>query len=74
MTFRDSFCILPASLLKLSKSFDVETTKGVFPYDFFNKDNLNYIGKTPDIKFYNKISQELYSELLSSDVNHTENK
>ncbi len=36
--------------------------KGKFPYDFVNESNLNYIGRTPDIKYYNGISREDYEK------------
>ena len=39
--------MLPSSLAKLGKSWDVNTLKTSFPYSFVNKNNLNYIGPTP---------------------------
>jgi len=56
INFIDSINILNSSLNNLSKSFNVNTLKGVFPYKFVTKENLNYIGETTDILFYNKIS------------------
>jgi len=50
--FIDSYLLLPNSLDKLGKSFNVEN-KGIFPILFFNKPNidLNYIGEVPDLKY-----------------------
>lgn len=59
--FRDSYLILLNSLLKLSKAFNVENEKTIFPYFFVNKDNLNYKGKVPDIKYFNKIDELEYN-------------
>lgn len=43
--------------------FCVSITKGIFPYSFVNKDNLDYIGPTPDISYYNtKVKKDLYNE------------
>ena len=63
INFIDSINILNSSLNNLSKSFNVNTLKGVFPYKFVKKENLNYIGETPDILFYNKISLLEYKEM-----------
>lgn len=51
ITFIDSFNILSQKLSKLCEAFDVETTKGNFPYDFVNENTLNYIGETPSLKY-----------------------
>jgi hypothetical protein len=47
-SINDSFLILPNSLRKLAKSFNVDC-KSYFPYEFVNsKDiDLNYIGSIP---------------------------
>jgi len=65
----DSINLLNIGLDKLAKDFQVKTLKGVFPYKFVTKDNLNYVGRTPDIKYYNKgkISIEEYKEIYSKD-------
>lgn len=41
--FRDSFLMLPSSLGKLAKSFNVEN-KSIFPYKFVNEISLDYEG------------------------------
>ena len=60
----DSFNLLNNSLDKLCKDFNVTLGKGIFPYNFVNKHNINYIGPTPDLKYYNSnISPSLYKEM-----------
>lgn len=46
--FKDSYLLLPASLIKLAKSFNLEN-KGIFPFRFVNDINipLNYKGAVP---------------------------
>jgi len=63
----DSYLKLNSSLARLAKDFNV-THKSVFPYKFPNINNLNYVGDTPNIKFYANISQNDYNEkvILSS--------
>jgi len=62
LSFRDSYQILPASLKKLAKSFDVTTQKSIFPYNFVNNPNLNllYIGKVPAYEYFVNITYEEY--------------
>nr|YP_010759081.1 hypothetical protein QEO35_mgp38 [Hericium alpestre]WEX31995.1 hypothetical protein [Hericium alpestre] len=52
VTIKDSYLLLPASLRRLGKDFKVITKKGIFPYTFVNKNNLNYIGNIPDYDYY----------------------
>nr|QWO71373.1 DNA polymerase [Termitomyces sp. DKA64] len=54
LSFVDSLNLLNSSLEKLGVDYKVNTSKGIFPYNFVNKNNLNYEGPTPDIKYYNK--------------------
>lgn len=69
LIFNDSICILPSSLEKLGKSFNVETIKGVFPYSFVNENNLNYKGPKPDINFFNdKVTKDVYNNLTNIPV------
>jgi hypothetical protein len=64
--FKDSYLILLASLSKLTNGFGVETVKSIFPFLFVNKDNLDYIGEVPDIKYFgNKIKLSEYKEYLN---------
>src|SRR3981081_105074 len=62
INFKDSYLILLASLMKLCKSFKVETTKSIFPHLFVNESNLDYIGAVPDFKYFTKVSKEDYLE------------
>ncbi len=41
------------SLERVAKNFKLEISKGVFPYDFPNENNLYYNGDVPDIKYWN---------------------
>lgn len=67
ITFVDSLNILPGSLRNLAKDFNVINQKGYFPYSFVNKNNLNYKGETPDIKYFNDLSVNEYNEIYSND-------
>jgi hypothetical protein len=63
ITFKDSYLILLSSLDNLSKAFNVDNPKGLFPFLFVNKDNLDYIGEVPNIEsFGDKISKDQYLE------------
>jgi len=64
--FKDSIRILPTSLEKLCKGFGIDE-KGHFPYIFVNKNNLNYEGEIPDIKYYNpkRVDEKVYAKLKS---------
>lgn len=44
------------SLKTVAKSFKLDISKGVYPYTFPNGNNLDYIGKVPDIKYWKKSS------------------
>lgn len=63
--FRDSLQMMPISIRKLAKSFDV-TNKSFFPHSFVNtgqpKDNINYIGNVPDFSLFSDITLEEYNE------------
>lgn len=66
INFRDSLLLLPAPLRKLANAFNVES-KGNFPFKFVNDPNipLDYKGNTPDLSFYEGISKEEYSSLIT---------
>lgn len=57
-------------LRETAKQFALEEEKGVFPYTFPNKDNLNYVGKIPELKYWN--SQSDYDEYLINDYLESE--
>nr|YP_009379212.1 DNA polymerase type B2 [Leptogium hirsutum]ARQ27106.1 DNA polymerase type B2 [Leptogium hirsutum] len=50
----DSYNILSHNLKSLCQTFQTETSKDIFPYNFVNKDTLFYSGIRPDIKYYNE--------------------
>lgn len=52
--------LIPGSLDSILKSFKCDTQKNHFPYKAVNKKSLYYIGKKPDKKFYNNISDKEY--------------
>ena len=52
VVFNDSYSLLPFSLDYLGKSFEVNTKKGIFPYNFVTKDTINYIGNAPSLNYY----------------------
>jgi hypothetical protein len=60
--FRDSYQILNTSLRKLTKAFNVENQKGIFPYKFAIENNLNYIGSVPNISYFSNLSELEYIE------------
>ena len=59
----DSYAILPVSLKNLGEVFEVYTKKRYFPYSYCTKNTLFYIGKTPDIAYYQNITIEEYKNL-----------
>ena len=58
--------MLPSSLDTLSKDFECEFKKGVFPYEFVSESKINYIGPTPDKKYFKNISEIDYKNIMSS--------
>ena len=61
--FRDSLLMLPSSLNKLCKSFNVES-KTIFPYDFVCEDLIykNYVGPVPQFNKFSNISVSEYHD------------
>lgn len=53
------------SLRDTCKQFKLEEEKGVFPYNFVNKDNLYYIGDIPELKYWN--SKDDYDYYLKNE-------
>lgn len=66
--FHDSMLLLPGSLAKLAKSFNVED-KGIFPYEFINNKDipLDYKGSIPNREFFSKLSIKDYIKYC---INH----
>ena len=65
LNFKDSILLLPQSLSKLSKSFNDNFIKDMFPHKFVNKNNLNYIGNVPPFEFFYNITLEEYNNYKS---------
>ena len=65
ISFRDSYLLLPSSLDKLSKAFNTKNHhKGIFPYQFVNKDNLLYEGIVPNYEYFDKTKVSLENYLV----------
>ena len=61
---KDSYLLLPSSLAKLAKAFDVDTQKDIYPYSFPSNQILNYVGEVPDYGYFDnkKVSIKDYSD------------
>ena len=70
LTILDSYQLLPASLEKLSISFNTSISKGYFPFRWLNTVDLSYIGKVPDYEFYDNLNKNEYDQYIK---NYTDN-
>lgn len=71
INFKDSLLILPVSLAKLAKAFNLED-KGLFPYNFVNEENLNYKSWVPNKSWFNNtVSDEEFSKYEKDFIPHT---
>jgi hypothetical protein len=63
-TIKDSYLLLLQSLDKLTKNFNVDDKKTIFPYYLNNLDYSLKIGDYPDYKYFNsnKVNLNLYNE------------
>ena len=53
LKFIDSLCFLPMPLASFSSTFNLtELKKGFFPHLFNTPDNQQYVGRIPDLEFY----------------------
>ena len=53
LVFKDSLCFLPMPLASFSSTFGItEIKKGYFPHVFNTPDHQSYVGRIPDIEFY----------------------
>lgn len=60
----DSYSILTDSLKNLCLKYELNLSKGEFPYKFASKDTLFYKGVTPNINYYNNsVSPEVYNSI-----------
>ena len=64
LNLRDSLLLLPSSLSKLCKAFNVEKAKDIFPHKFVSLNNLDYVGPVPAYNYFdsNKVSLLEYTE------------
>lgn len=67
ISFVDSYGLLPNNLDTLGRNFDCEILKGKFCYSFVNESTLYYIGKTPDISYFDKMCEEDYRLICKKD-------
>lgn len=56
--------MLPSTLAKLGKDFDVPTLKSKFPYKFATTDHLFYEGAMPSIDNYENLTKEEYDSMF----------
>ena len=73
ITFLDSLNLLNNSLKKLAIDFNVKHKKGLFPYTFVTKNNLNYTGNKPDKFFFENISDLEYDQIENKNWNLKQN-
>ena len=53
LIFKDSLCFLPMPLASFSKTFGItELKKGYFPHAFNIPANQEYVGRIPDVEYY----------------------
>lgn len=67
ISFRDSYLMMPMSLKKLAKNFNVNHLKTIFPYNFLNDKfnpnlDLDYVGDIPDESFFDDNRKEAASD------------
>jgi hypothetical protein len=65
--FKDSLLVLPNSLDKLAKTFDVKNKKLFFPHKFLDNENisLDYKGECPPFNYFENITKEEYEKYLT---------
>lgn len=66
LLFLDSLQLLLTSLKKLCKAFKLTEDKGLFPHNFVNYNNLNYIGAIPSYDNFINLKYEEYQEYCKS--------
>jgi len=65
----DSLQLISGSLENILISFNSSIKKGTFPYDFVNKNNLNYIGEKPAKEYFSNVSDQEYSSIENKNWN-----
>lgn len=68
--FLDSLQLLLSNLRKLCKAFNLEQDKGLFPHNFVNDANLNYIGAIPEFKYFIDLKYDDYKKYLNTFTNN----
>src|SRR6185436_19314569 len=62
----DSYQLIPVNLKTLAEDFNCDTQKGIFPYDFVNQNNLNYVGPVPPLSTFNDLDDFEYMKLVNN--------
>jgi hypothetical protein len=52
LVFLDSVLFQPCAVRKLPEAFGLSTSKFWYPHYFYKKENLDYIGRLRDVKYY----------------------
>ena len=67
LVFLDSVSFLPFPFRKLPESFGLTASKSRYPLCFNTKENLEYVGPTPDVTYYvaNEMSESERTEFLA---------
>src|SRR6266540_3469916 len=63
LDFKDSYLLLPSSLRKLCKSFNIESPKVIFPYNLYD---INYSCEVPYFKYFSDITFDQYNAYKDS--------
>jgi hypothetical protein len=66
----DSYRIIPSNLRDLAIKYNVNTIKGIFPYNFVKETNLNYVGKIPSFSYYENLDKNFYNEISKNYKNN----
>ena len=64
---QDSATFLTSNLRDLCDAYEVSNKKSYFPYDFCNSNTLFYKGITPEINYYNDITEKEYKLLYKDE-------
>jgi hypothetical protein len=60
LIFKDSYLTLPSSLRDLCKAFNIDSTKGYFPYNLID---TSYLGTFPKFEYFTDITNKEWSQL-----------
>jgi len=61
----DSLHLLKDNLRNVLKSYECDILKGIFPYRFMSKEKLFYLGRKPELNFYDGIDLNEYKKIDS---------